>query len=166
MRRSDPHSHALSAQHQAGSLCQEYEAAGQYFSRKSARCMACIYCFAGCSMPLEGRQSKTVPCVADACLQHPVACLASSKQCPMILVIYQNQATCQSQETTTLCVTTAPASTHCFSAAFECWQQLYQHAYLDVLAEAALCNSSDPIEMRNTDSFGETRLVLHVPSSS
>ncbi len=24
----------------------------------------------------------------------------------------------------------------------------------------------DPIEMRKTDSFGETRLVLHVPSSS
>ena len=24
----------------------------------------------------------------------------------------------------------------------------------------------DPIEMRKTDKFGETRLVLHVPSSS
>ena len=24
----------------------------------------------------------------------------------------------------------------------------------------------DPVEMRKTDSFGETRLVLHVPSSS
>ena len=24
----------------------------------------------------------------------------------------------------------------------------------------------DPIEMRKTDSFGETRLVLHIPSSS
>ena len=25
---------------------------------------------------------------------------------------------------------------------------------------------ADPMEMRKTDSFGETRLVLHVPSSS
>ena len=24
----------------------------------------------------------------------------------------------------------------------------------------------DPVEMRKTDSFGETKLVLHVPSSS
>ena len=72
-----------------------------------------------------GRQSKTVPCVADACLQHPVASLEFCKHCPMI------SATWQIQQTTTLCITTAPDSTHCFSAALECWQQLYQHAYLE-----------------------------------
>ena len=69
-----------------------------------------------------GRQSNTVPCVANACLQHPVACLAFSKQCPIIC------ATCQNQGTTTLCITAAPASPHCVSAALESWQQPYQHA--------------------------------------
>lgn len=105
------------------------------FQQKVGTTHGVLTALLGAACPCRQTEQSSPLC----CRCMPPTFLAFCKQCPMISAISQNQ------ETTTLCTTTAPAVTLCFSAALECWQQLYQHAYFAFLAKAALCNSSDQV---------------------